>query len=206
MRGGSCRSDRLHADRLDDVHRGHHPGNHRVVARQELADSPVGDGQRLQFGDSVQHAPVVHLRAEHPDLVDDLVDAAEIAAAARRSRRGTPRAESRATACATPNVSRVSTSRHRSCAATVCPVGQGLQGQPTACRPPGRRARRPRGARPAVRRAFRCGWTAARTDFWPRRSARPDAGPARRWRSDRPCSTPSAPAEWSPRSPRGPRV
>ena len=52
------------ADRLDGVRRGQHPGDHCVVAGQELANSPVGDGQRLQVGDGVQHALVARLRAK----------------------------------------------------------------------------------------------------------------------------------------------
>jgi hypothetical protein len=64
------------AGRLDDVHGRRHPGDHRVVARQEFADSPIGDGQRLQFGYSVQHAAVMHLRAGRSDFVDNIVNAA----------------------------------------------------------------------------------------------------------------------------------
>lgn len=65
------------AARLDDVHRGHHPGDHSVVAAQEFADPRVGDGQRLQVGDGVEHALVAHLRPEHLDRVDHVVDAAQ---------------------------------------------------------------------------------------------------------------------------------
>ena len=63
MRGGRVAAIDVQTDRLDDVHRGHHPGDHRLITRQELGHSPVGDRQRFQFGRSVQHALVVHLRA-----------------------------------------------------------------------------------------------------------------------------------------------